>query len=237
VPVFRLDERLLFPPPELAEDGLLAVGGDLSSERLLLAYAAGIFPWYEEGQPILWHSPDPRLVLRAADLHVPRSLERTLRRGTFRITLDTAFDRVVEACARAPRAGQGGTWLTREMRRAYKRLHREGWAHSAEAWVGGLLAGGLYGVSIGGVFFGESMFARRADASKAAFVTLVRQLQDWGITLIDCQVTTEHLRRFGAREWPREHFLEELAGAIEQPTRRGTWRFDPGEGAAPHAAG
>jgi leucyl/phenylalanyl-tRNA--protein transferase len=123
------------------------------------------------------------------------------------------------------------------MRRAYQRLHREGWAHSAEAWVGGLLAGGLYGVSIGGVFFGESMFARRADASKAAFVTLVRQLQDWGLSLIDCQVTTEHLQRFGARAWPREYFLEELAGAIDQPTRRGAWRFDLGEATAPHAAG
>jgi leucyl/phenylalanyl-tRNA--protein transferase len=237
VPVFRLDERLLFPPPELAEDGLLAVGGDLSSERLLLAYAAGIFPWYEEGQPILWHSPDPRLVLRPADLHVPRSLERTLRRGIYRITLDAAFDRVVEACARAPRPGQGGTWLTREMRRAYKRLHREGWAHSAEAWAGGLLAGGLYGVSIGGAFFGESMFARRADASKAAFVTLVRQLRAWGITLIDCQVTSEHLRRFGAQALPREHFLGELADAVEQPTRRGVWRLDPGEGTATNAPG
>jgi leucyl/phenylalanyl-tRNA--protein transferase len=223
VPVFRLDERLVFPPPELAEGGLLAVGGDLSPDRLLLAYAMGIFPWYEEGQPILWHSPDPRLILLAGELHVPRSLERTLRSGTFRITFDAAFDTVIEGCARAPRAGQDETWITREMRRAYKRLHREGFAHSAEAWIGERLAGGLYGVSLGGAFFGESMFAREPDASKSAFVTLVRQLQTWGIALIDCQVTTAHLERFGAREWPRDRFLATLETALEQPTRRGNW--------------
>jgi leucyl/phenylalanyl-tRNA--protein transferase len=223
VPVFRLDERLLFPPPELAEDGLLAIGGDLSTERLLLAYAMGIFPWYDEGQPILWHSPDPRMVLRAGELHVPRRLERTLRRCGFRITFDAAFDRVVDACARAPRPGQHGTWITRDMRRAYKRLHRDGHAHSAEAWRGDLLAGGLYGVSLGGAFFGESMFAREPDASKAAFVTLVRRLDAWGIRLIDCQVATAHLERFGAREMPRAQFLAELEPALELPGRRGSW--------------
>ncbi len=227
MPVFRLDERLVFPPPELAEEGLLAVGGDLSPERLLLAYAMGIFPWYEEGQPILWHSPDPRLVLRAAELHVSRSLGRTLRRGTFRITFDAAFGRVIDACAAAGRPGQQGTWITAEMRRAYKRLHRLGYAHSAEAWQGDRFAGGLYGVSLGGAFFGESMFAHAPDASKAVFVTLVRRLQLWGITLIDCQVATEHLERFGAREWPRERFLAELAQALELPTRRGSWATEP----------
>jgi leucyl/phenylalanyl-tRNA--protein transferase len=232
VPVFRLDERLIFPPPELAEEGLLAVGGDLSSERLLLAYATGIFPWYDEGQPILWHSPDPRMVLPAGELHVPRSLERTLRRGTFRFSFDVAFDRVVDACARSPRPGPPGTWLTREMRRAYKQLHREGYAHSAEAWVGDRLAGGLYGVSLGGAFFGESMFARVPDASKAAFVTLVRRLLAWGIALIDCQVSTEHLERFGAREWPRTRFLDELAAALRQPTRRGCWGEAPSSGSS-----
>lgn len=227
MPVFRLDERLIFPPPELAEDGLLAVGGDLSPDRLLLAYATGIFPWYEEGQPILWHSPDPRLVLQACELHVPRSLERTLRRGTFRITFDAAFGRIVDACAAARRPGQHGTWITAEMRRAYKRLHRLGYAHSAEAWQGQRLAGGLYGVSLGGAFFGESMFARAPDASKAAFVTLVRELQRWGITLVDCQVATEHLERFGAREWPRDRFLAALGEALELPTRRGGWGAAP----------
>jgi leucyl/phenylalanyl-tRNA--protein transferase len=227
VPVYRLDERLIFPPPGHAEDGLLAVGGDLSPERLLLAYATGIFPWYDEGQPILWHSPDPRMALLAAELHVPRSLERTLRRGTYRVTLDAAFDRVVDACARAPRPGQSGTWITGEMRRAYKRLHREGYAHSAEAWIGERLAGGLYGVSLGGAFFGESMFARTPDASKAAFATLVRRAAAWGIWLIDCQVTTAHLERFGARERPRERFLAELEQALGSPTRRGSWADAP----------
>ena len=223
MPVFRLDERLLFPPPELAEDGLLAVGGDLSVERLLLAYATGIFPWYDEGQPILWHSPDPRLVLVAAELHVPRRLERTLRTGRFRVTFDAAFDRVIDACARSPRQGGGGTWITREMRGGYKRLHREGYAHSAEAWLGERLAGGLYGVSLGGAFFGESMFARAPDASKVALVSLVRALAARGIGLVDCQVTTEHLQRLGAREWPRTRFLATLAEALRRPTLRGSW--------------
>jgi len=238
VPVFRLDERLIFPPPELAEDGLLAVGGDLSPDRLLLAYAMGIFPWYNEGQPILWHSPDPRLVLQTCELHVSRSLERTLRRGAFRITFDAAFGRVVDACAAAGRPGQQGTWITGEMRRAYKRLHRLGYAHSAEAWQGNRLAGGLYGICLGGAFFGESMFAREPDASKAAFVSLVRQLQRWGIALIDCQLATEHLERFGAREWPRAQFLTALGRALELPTRRGNWGTEPvpatRESAPPH---
>lgn len=223
MPVFRLDRRLVFPPPQLAEDGLLAVGGDLSTDRLLLAYAMGIFPWYDEGQPILWHSPDPRMVLTAGELHVARSLERTLRRGVFRITFDAAFAQVVDACAAAPRPDRPGTWITPAMRRAYKRLHREGYAHSAEAWCGPRLVGGLYGVSLGGAFFGESMFSRAPDASKAAFVTLVRRLAGWGIRLIDCQVATGHLGRFGAREWPRERFLADLGRALEQPTRRGSW--------------
>jgi leucyl/phenylalanyl-tRNA--protein transferase len=227
VPVFRLDERLIFPPPELAEEGLLAVGGDLSADRLLLAYSMGIFPWYDEGQPILWHSPDPRLVLSVSELHVPRSLERTLRRGTFQVTFDTAFGQVIDACATAARPGQDGTWITGEMRRAYKRLHKLGYAHSAEAWLGKRLAGGLYGVSLGGAFFGESMFAREPNASKAAFVSLMRQLQCWGITLVDCQVATEHLERFGASEWPRERFLAALGAVLEQPTRKGRWGEEP----------
>lgn len=227
MPVFLLDERLVFPPPGLAENGLLAVGGDLSPERLLLAYSLGIFPWYDEGQPILWHCPDPRMVLPADELHVPCRLERSLRRGAFEVTFDAAFGRVVDACAAAARPGQRGTWITRDMRRAYKRLHRMGYAHSAEAWRGGRLAGGLYGVSIGGAFFGESMFSREADASKTALVALARQLLGWGIGLIDCQTATEHLRRFGAREWPRTRFLAALAGALERPTRRGDWGAAP----------
>jgi len=226
MPVFRLDRRLVFPPPDLAEDGLLAVGGDLAPERLLLAYSQGIFPWYSEGQPILWHSPDPRMVLRADELHLGRSLRKTLKRVPYRITLDTAFAQVIEGCARAPRPGQRGTWITRAMRTAYQELHERGFAHSAEAWRGRELVGGLYGVSLGGAFFGESMFARAPDASKLAFVTLVAQLDRWGIRLIDCQVHTEHLERFGAREWPRRAYLLELRKALRLATRQGRWALD-----------
>ena len=204
---------------------MLAVGGDLRPERLLTAYAQGIFPWYEEGLPILWHSPDPRMVLRAEDLHVPRSLAKTIRRGDYRITLDTAFRDVVRACASMDRPGQDGTWITEEMIAAYVALHRLGFAHSVEAWSGDALVGGLYGVSLGSAFFGESMFAHAPDASKVAFVTLVRDLAGRGITLVDCQVHTEHLARFGASEWPRERFLEALAVALRDPTRKGKWKM------------
>jgi leucyl/phenylalanyl-tRNA--protein transferase len=233
VPVFRLDERLLFPRPELAEEGLLAVGGDLRPERLVLAYSNGIFPWYEEGQPILWHSPDPRMVLLASDLRVPRSLRKTIRKGLYRLTLDTAFRQVMQACGSVKRPGQRGTWITRAMKDAYAELHRRGLAHSAEAWRGGELVGGLYGVCLGGAFFGESMFARAPDASKVAFVALVEQLRRWEIDLVDCQVYTEHLARFGATEWPRRRYLAALRKALAQPTRQGRWTFD----VTPDAAG
>jgi leucyl/phenylalanyl-tRNA---protein transferase len=227
VVVYRLDERLAFPPPERApRAGALAVGGDLRPERLLLAYSLGIFPWYSEGEPIFWHSPDPRMVLLADEIRVPRSLRRTVRQGRFRLSLDTAFGRVVEGCAGVPRPGQAGTWITKAMRDAYVELHRRGFAHSAEAWLGDELVGGLYGVSLGAAFSGESMFARVADASKVAFVTLVEQLRRWGISLVDCQVYTEHLARFGAAEWPRLEFLDALKDAVRQPTRLGPWRFD-----------
>ncbi len=224
MPVFRLTRRLEFPPPELAEDGLLAVGGDLSPERLLLAYSTGIFPWYEEGQPILWHSPDPRMVLRVPALRVPRSVAAARRKGLYEITFDTEFDDVIRSCATTPRQGQRGTWITPEMQAAYGELHRQGLAHSAEAWSAGKLVGGLYGVSLGDVFFGESMFVKAPDASKVAFVTLVESLAAWGMTLVDCQVHTEHLARFGAEEWPRSLYLEELRRALDAPTRRGVWR-------------
>ena len=226
MPVFRLDERVAFPPPELAEDGLLAVGGDLRPERLLTAYAQGIFPWYEDGLPILWHSPDPRMVLRAEDLHIPHSLAKTMRRRAYQITLDSAFRDVVEACASMDRPGQEGTWITAEMMTAYQVLHRLGFAHSVEAWRGDELVGGLYGVSLGSAFFGESMFSRADDASKVAFVTFVQDLARRGIGLIDCQVHTDHLARFGAEEWPRERFLEALAAALRNPTRKGKWRLN-----------
>jgi leucyl/phenylalanyl-tRNA--protein transferase len=229
MPVFRLTRRLEFPPPELADDGLLAVGGDLRPERLVLAYSMGIFPWYEEGQPILWHSPDPRMVLRVASLRVPRSLKKARRKGLYTVTLDTEFDAVVRGCATTPRNGQRGTWITTEMQEAYGDLHRQGLAHSAEAWSGGKLVGGLYGVSLGNVFFGESMFAHAPDASKVAFVALVQSLAAWGLTLVDCQVYTDHLARFGAEEWARSQYLEELRRALEGPTRRGAWRLAEGD--------
>jgi len=229
MPVFRLTRRLEFPPPELAEDGLLAVGGDLRPERLVLAYSMGIFPWYEAGQPILWHSPDPRMVLPVAALRVPRSVEKARRKGLYTITLDTEFEAVIRACATTRRQGQGGTWITPEMQEAYVELHRQGLAHSAEAWSEGRLVGGLYGVSLGDVFFGESMFARAPDASKVAFVTLVQSLATWGMTLVDSQVYTDHLARFGAEEWPRSRYLAELGEALEGPTRRGPWGLAEGD--------
>ncbi|HET9554425.1 MAG TPA: leucyl/phenylalanyl-tRNA--protein transferase [Anaeromyxobacteraceae bacterium] len=227
MPLFRLPREVAFPDPRLAEpDGLLAVGGDLSPERLLTAYALGIFPWFNEGSPILWWSPDPRLVLYPARLHVPRSLARTLRRATYRVTTDTAFERVIRRCAEAGRPGQDGTWITGAMARAYVRLHEQGFAHSFEAWEGEALVGGLYGVSLGAAFFGESMFADRPDASKAAFVRAVEALAGWGVRFVDCQVRTDHLVRFGAEEISRERFLEELAGALEVATRRGPWALE-----------
>ena len=226
MPIYRLDRRLVFPPVEEAEDGLLAVGGDLGPERLVLAYSSGIFPWYSRGQPILWHSPDPRLVLRTQDLHVPRSLRKTIRKGVLRFSLDQAFAEVIDACARVKRPGQKGTWITTEMKRAYVELHRQGLAHSAEAWEGERLVGGLYGVSLGGAFFGESMFTRVPDASKAAFVVLVEQLQAWDITLVDSQVYTEHVARFGATEWPRRDYLAALRQALRKKTRQGRWELE-----------
>jgi leucyl/phenylalanyl-tRNA---protein transferase len=223
--LFRLPERPDFPAPELAEpDGLLAVGGDLSPERLLRAYAAGIFPWYSEAAPILWWSPDPRLVLLPGELHLPRSLRRTLRSGRYTVRSDTSFEQVIRRCAGKPRPGQDGTWIVPEMVEAYLALHRLGYAHSIEAWEGDDLAGGLYGVSLGAVFFGESMFADRTDASKVAFATLVEWLRNRGFELVDCQVTTAHLVRFGAREMPRREFLDRLATASRRPTMRGTWQ-------------
>jgi leucyl/phenylalanyl-tRNA--protein transferase len=231
LPVYRLHpSRLDFPPPEEAEpDGLLAVGGDLRPERLLAAYAQGIFPWYSEGLPILWHSPDPRFVLLPGELHVGRSLRKVIKRGEYTFRLDTAFEKVMAACGKVKRPGQRGTWITQDMKRAYSELHRLGFAHSAEAWRGEELVGGLYGVSLGSAFFGESMFALAPDASKVAFVLLSEQLVSWGFTLIDCQVETEHLARFGAVPWPREQFLLALADGLKAPTRRGKWEAEVGD--------
>lgn len=224
MPVYRLSSDLTFPPPHLAGDeGLLAVGGDLSLNRLLFAYSQGIFPWFSQGDPILWWSPDPRLVLYPADLNVSRRLKRTLKRGRFQVTFDRAFDQVIRNCASVPRNRQKGTWIIPEMIDAYIALHRSGLAHSVETWQAGRLVGGLYGVSLGGVFFGESMFHRVSDASNVALVTLVRHLSAWDFDLIDCQVTTQHLIRMGAREIPRQRFLHQLNRSLRKPTRRGEW--------------
>jgi leucyl/phenylalanyl-tRNA--protein transferase len=216
MPVFRLTEDLLFPPPALAEeDGLLAVGGDLSNDRILLAYSMGIFPWYSDGSPILWWSPDPRLVLLPGELKVSRSLGQVIKKGVFSVTIDTAFDRVIRNCAEINRKGQQGTWITEEMISAYISLHCAGYAHSVESWDSGELVGGLYGIALGKAFFGESMFAIKSNASKVAFVMLVEYLNKLNFSFIDCQVTTEHLKSLGAKEVARKKFLRMLKKALE----------------------
>ncbi|MCB9765736.1 MAG: leucyl/phenylalanyl-tRNA--protein transferase [Alphaproteobacteria bacterium] len=227
MPVFALPPEHVFPDPRLARsDGLLAVGGDLHPHRLLLAYSMGIFPWYSEGQPILWHSPDPRFVLMPDALTVGRSLRKVMRRRPFEVTLDQRFEDVIDGCAEAWRPGQRGTWITDEMRDGYCQLHRLGFAHSVEVWDDGALVGGLYGVALGSVYFGESMFARASDASKVGFVTLVAQLRRWRFSLIDSQVYTDHLARFGAEDIPRERYLTLLQVGLADDTRRGPWRLD-----------
>ena len=227
MPVYRLPREVAFPDPREAEPaGLLAVGGDLSARRLIAAYALGIFPWYSEGEPILWWSPDPRFVVEPAGFHCSRSLKKRLRSGRFRVTADEAFDAVVERCAKKRRPSQRGTWITADMKAAYARLHRLGLAHSIEAWDEKGLAGGLYGVSLGGMFFGESMFADRPDASKAAFARLVESLLAWEFDLVDCQVETDHLVSLGAHPMPRPEFLDRLDASLTKPTRRGKWTLD-----------
>lgn len=230
MPVFQLSEKIGFPPPHLAEgEGLLAVGGDLSPQRLLLAYKMGIFPWYSEDDPIIWWSPDPRMVLRPSELKIPRSLKKVINKNMFRVTMDTAFEQVICECASVRTETGSGTWIVDEMIEAYCRLHKYGFAHSVEAWQGNTLAGGLYGVSLGRSFFGESMFMRVSNASKVAFVKLVRQLEKWQFDLIDCQVHTEHLGRFGADEIPRRLFLEQLGKSLKKTTLQGRWAFDSAE--------
>jgi leucyl/phenylalanyl-tRNA--protein transferase len=229
MPVHALGRALAFPPLDHAEDGLLAVGGDLSPERLLLAYRSGIFPWYDETLPILWHSPDPRCVLRVDRVHVGRTLRRVVSHGTFEVRYDTAFERVIRACQKSPRPGQDGTWITEEMASAYVVLHRLGYAHSVEAWRGGELAGGLYGVSLGHVFFGESMFTREPNASKVALVRLAERVGRWGFPFIDAQVPNPHTVSMGAEEWPRETFVAALRQELAHSTRKGNWGADEPE--------
>jgi leucyl/phenylalanyl-tRNA---protein transferase len=226
----RNPRDLSFPPVELASpDGLLAVGGDLRPERLLEAYRRGIFPWYNEDQPILWWAPDPRAVLFPDKLHISRSLKRSLRPGQFTVTLDTCFREVMIQCAGPrPQYPEGDTWITPTMVKAYTALHELGYGHSVETWQDGTLVGGLYGVAIGGAFFAESMFTRRSDASKVALVSLVRQLQAWGFRLMDCQQSSPHVMALGTEEIPRLDFLNHLTAALSLPGRSGRWEFDLG---------
>ncbi len=227
MPIFRLVDEPIFPPPDYADpSGLLAVGGDLSKERLLEAYRLGIFPWYSDDQPLLWWSPDPRLVLDLKDFMISRSLRKTLKKAIFQVTFDHAFEQVIQACAVVPRTAQNGTWITEEMQEAYINLHGLGYAHSVESWFGGELVGGLYGVSLGKAFFGESMFHLKTDASKVALATLVEKLKSWDFHFIDSQMTTEHMIRLGAKELPRRIFLKRLQLALRQSTKRGRWRIE-----------
>lgn len=217
-----------FPPVDGAlnePNGLIAAGGDLSTQRLIAAYRRGIFPWFSDDQPILWWSPDPRMVLFPHELKVSRSLRKTLCRRNYEVRTDTAFAAVIAGCA-APRRDQNGTWIVPQMAAAYGELHALGIAHSVETWIGGELAGGLYGVALGGVFYGESMFTRVTDASKIALAHLVRQLARWNFGLIDCQMNTPHLASFGAREVPRTEFTRRVAELVNYPGQNGRWRFD-----------
>lgn len=227
--VLNPDARdLRFPPVDLASpEGLLAIGGDLRAERLLIAYRQGIFPWYSQGQPILWWSPDPRAALFPARLRIARSLAKTLRKKKFRVSLDTAFRDVIAHCALPRRASpNGGTWITAEMLEAYCLLHSQGYAHSVETWHEGQLVGGLYGVALGGIFFGESMFSQATDASKVALAHLVRQLERWDFLAVDCQLPTPHLESLGTTVIRRRDYLALLAQALQRPDRLGTWHFD-----------
>ena len=224
----RLQNATFFPPVETAladPNGLLAMGGDLSAERLLDAYRHGIFPWFNPGEPILWWSPDPRMVLLPGDIRVTRSLAKRMRNGGFELRIDSAFVDVMRACG-APRDGAAGTWISEAMVAAYSRLFDAGYAHSVETWHDGRLVGGLYGVAIGRMFYGESMFSRKPDASKIALVRLAQQLQQWAFGMIDCQMETAHLSSMGARTLPRAAFVARLAELVNWPHRPGPWTFD-----------
>ena len=222
--LYQLTNELVFPSHEYAtEEGILAIGGDLRPERLMLAYHNGIFPWYSDETPILWWTPDPRFVLLPEKLKVSKSMKQVLRRNQFSITFDTAFEEVITACQQMPRNDQDGTWITPELKDAYIDLYKLGFAHSVEVWQDGALVGGLYGVSIGKVYFGESMFAKVSNASKAGFITLVQRLVEKGIKLIDCQVHTKHLESLGAENISRKKYLEYLDVLLDFETHNESW--------------
>ena len=222
--IFALSDEMIFPPPQLArEDGLLAIGGDLSEERLLLAYSMGIFPWYSEGDPILWWSPDPRFILELDDLYISKRLARTIRQGIFDITCDTVFADVIQSCSKKRPGKEEGTWVVPEMVDAYCRLHELGFAHSIECWQEGKLVGGLYGIALGKVFFGESMFSQATNASKVALAYLVKLLRKWDFNLIDCQVKSEHLVRLGAQEITGREFRQRLQQYVTIDQKQSKW--------------
>ena len=226
MPVFLLGKELAFPPPQLAErDGLLAFGGDLSPQRLLLAYREGIFPWFSEDTPISWWSPDPRLVLFPEQLRISRSLRKVIRQKRFQVTADRAFRQVIGHCASNPLPGRDSTWITSGMIEAYCRLHELGYAHSLECWKEGELAGGLYGISLGRLFFGESKFSLLANASKVALAKLSEKMIEWEFDLIDCQLPSPHLLRLGAREIPRNEFLQLLKKGLRFEDKVGKWEI------------
>lgn len=228
LPIVLLGRELRFPPVEQAHvSGLLAVGGDLSVARLLLAYESGIFPWPEPDMPFLWFAPPERAIIEPQAVHVGRSLRKAMRRGGYEIRVDHDFAAVIRACAGAPRPGQRGTWILPAMVDAYIALHAAGYAHSVEAYRDGTLCGGLYGVSLGGCFFGESMFSRADNASKVAFVALADQLAAWNFDLIDGQVPNDHTERFGLYTIPRAEFMIRLRKSLTRPTRKGPWQFSP----------
>jgi leucyl/phenylalanyl-tRNA--protein transferase len=224
VAVVELGKEFRFPPQHLANtEGLLAYGGDLKFERLMAAYHQGVFPWYSDETPILWWCPDPRFVLYPERLKVSKSMRQILRRNQFEITFDTSFREVITACQQTPRADQDGTWITNELLEAYVECHERGVAHSVEVWQNGNLVGGLYGLSIGKMYFGESMFSRVSNASKAGFVHLVRHMAARGIEMIDCQVYTKHLESLGAELIPRNRFLAQLEVLLDFDTQMGSW--------------
>lgn len=232
MPLFRLSDQIEFPPAWLARsDGLLCIGGDLNPDRLLLAYKMGIFPWFSENEPILWWSPDPRLILYPNQIKVSRSLKKKLRKHPFDIRINTAFEQVITACAQPRKEKDEGTWLIPEMIEAYSVLHYMGRAHSVEAWQENRLVGGLYGICMGSAFFGESMFSWEPDASKICLVTLAAHLAHHGFDFIDCQVTTDHLLSMGAVEIPRDRFLDSLEAALERKLPEEIWQRGP----LPHA--
>lgn len=224
MPVYLLDDTVRFPPPAHAEpSGLLAVGGDLRPERLIEAYRSGIFPWFSEDDPILWFSPDPRLVIFPGGLVVSKKLQKTIRQQEFEVRFDTSFREVVRSCAKSERKGQSGTWITEDMISAYAELHKRGYAHSVETYYEGALVGGLYGVSLGGAFFGESMFFDMANASKVALYYLVERLKRWDFDFIDSQVPNDHMKSMGGKEVERSSFLAMLDKSLEKESKVGSW--------------